>query len=407
MLISLQEAAGFIHTYHAVFDELWRRREAPLTDAELITLLGAVPSSATPPYLLAQLKRMRFLVEAEAQSGAWELAAPFMRWSEYLQQVARPVSSSLVRGRLAELEHHLDSFRLAEARDDIATARDILRDVRGGVQRLAEDLSQTRAAIAGVVSEVKSEHRQQSAVERFRRINRLWNEYLVPMLELLDPAGQLEAVCAAWENQLAISFDKRFIPERFVAERIEGEMRILRVAVRQSFRACRSELEPLHARLRRESLWAGGAARILQHIEREGAVGSPFASSLPVASFRFAGQISSAALLASAARWRELSEPLSAIDFAGAPSAADSQAVEEILAAVEAEPAKHFPVDDLLAWLARRHGERGFNPVLQAFSLLVTDTRYQANFRLPVAEYALAGGVVRCGRVKLVLRPAA
>jgi hypothetical protein len=407
MLISLQEAAGFMSIYHGVFDELWRRRDEPLSEADLLAVISAAQPSATAGYLLVQLKKLRFVVEADAQAGSWELAAPFARWIEYLQQMSRPVSSELVHGRLSELEHLVVSFRAAQARADWATGQDILRDVRGGFQRLGEDLGQTRAAIANIVSEAKAEHRKQGALERFRRINRLWNEYLLPMLELLDPAGQLEVVCIAWENQLALSMERSFLPDRRLAERIESEMQVLRVAVRQSFRECRSELEPLHERLRRDSLWAEGAARLLATVERVGAVGSDLAGCLPLSSFRFAGQMSRAALVASAARWLDISEPPAAIDFVGAPTAADTQAVEDILAAIEVLPAGRFPVDDLLAWLADDYGHRGFHAVLQVFSLLVTDSRYQASFQQPIGEYNLAGGLVRCGRVKLALRRAA
>ena len=407
MLISLQEAASFLQTYHVVFDELWRRRDEPLSDADLLAIIGAVQSQATPHYLLTQLKKMRFLVETASQAGAWELAAPFGRWLEYLQQMARPVSSALVRGRLAELDHYLTAFRLAEARSELAEGREILSDTRRSFQQLTEDLSQTRAAIANAVSEAKGDHRAQSALERFRRINRLWTEYLLPMMELLDPAGQLEVICSAWEHQLTLSLEKEFLPERRTAERIEREMQILRVALRQSFRECRSELEPLHAHLRRNSLWAEGAARILAQIEREGASASSLAACLPISTFRYAGQISQAALVASAAHWLDISEPPAAINFGGSSTPSDVQAMEDILAAIEAMPVGQFPVEDLLDWLAREYGVRGFHPILQVFSLLVTDSRYLATFNLPIGEYAVADGVVRCGRVKLEFRQVA
>jgi hypothetical protein len=407
MLISLQSAASFLNAHHAVFDELWRRREESLADTELVALIAATKPEATPAYLLAQLKRMRFLVETDQQAGSWELAAPFARWVEYLQQIAQPVSSARVQGQLSELNHASASFRLAETRDDLATGRDILREVRAGFQRLAEDLGQTRVAIAAVVSEAKGAHRQQGALERFRRINRLWNEYLLPMLELLDPAGQLEAVCIAWETQLNHATEKQFLPERRLAERIESEMRILRVAVRQSFRECHNELEPLHARLRRDTLWAEGAARLLKQVEDLGATGANLDGCLPISNFRLAGQMSSAALVASAARWLDISEPQPVINFGGEPTEANSQAVEEILAAVESMPVGRFPVPDLLVWLANEHGHHGFHPILQVFSLIVTDSRYQASFQLPITAYELAGGVVSCGCVKLELRKTA
>lgn len=405
MLISLQEASSFLSDHHVVFDELWRHREDVLTEADILSIISASKAQATPGHLFAQLKKLRFLVEADAHAGAWELAPPFARWVEHLQQMARPVSSAVINGHLTALEQFLAAFKAASIKGDWVEGREILGDTRRGFQQLTENLGQTRAAIAKVVSEVKSEHRAQGAVERFRRINKLWKEHLMPMLELLDPAGNLEVICSGWERQLALSLEQGFLPDLRVAERIEREMQVLRVALRQSFRECRNELEPLHASLRRDSQWAEGAARILAQIEREGTAGSVLATSMPLSSFRFVSQISSAALEASAARWRDISEPPGVIDFGATSTPADSQALENILADIDAMPTDRFPVDDLLGFLAREHGTRGFHPVLQVFSLLVTDSRFIASFRQPIGEYPLADGVVRCGRVKLELRP--
>lgn len=407
MLIPLQEAAAFIHAYHAVFDELWRRRDESLTDADLLLIISSARTEATPPYLLAQLKRLRFLVDADGQAGVWQLASPFLHWLEYLNLHARPVSSAVAQGYLTSLDNLLVSFRLAENNDNLAEGRDILRETRATLRTLVEGLDQTRSAIATAVSEAKSEQHSLDARERFRRINRFWNEYLVPMLQLLDPAGPLEAICAAWERQLAHAIESHFLPELRLAERIERAIQFLRVTVRQSFRECRSELEPLHARLRRDSLWAQGAARILQQVDREGIASSVLASTLPLSSFRFSGHISTAALEASAAVWLELKQPPAIIDFASAGAAAESQAVEDLLAEIDALPDGAFPIGDLLGWLAAEHGSRGFHPVLQVFSLLVTDSRYQAAFHQPISDYSLAMGIVRCGKVTLQIRPIA
>lgn len=405
MLVSLQEAASFLQTHHPIVAELWRRREDTFSDAEMLALIASTQPDATSAYLLVQLKRLRFVVEADVQAGEWELATPFRRWVEFLQLTARPVSSAVVRGRLQALEHLVQSFRLAQARPDLAEGRDVLREARAEFQALAEDLGQTRAAIAAAVSAAKGEHQRQSAVERFRRINRLWGDYLLPMLELLDPNGALEEVCGAWERQLEHALNERFLPDRRMGDRIESEMRLLRVAVRHSFSECRREMEPLHARLRRDSLWAEGASRLLRRIETEGAANVSLETAMPVSTFRLAGQMSAAALLASAAEWSDFRAAPTAINFsAGAAEVALSQTVEEMLAEIERLPADLFPLPDLLDWLGREFGDRGFHPLLQVFSLVVTDARYVASFAEPIVEYELAGGIVRCGNVNLAQR---
>lgn len=96
MLIPLEEAAGFIHSHHPVFDELWRRKDDVLTDADLLTAAGA-SNNATRAYVAAQLKRMRFVVEADAQAGTWprEISARLKRRSSSWSSTkdASPTSS--------------------------------------------------------------------------------------------------------------------------------------------------------------------------------------------------------------------------------------------------------------------------------------------------------------------------
>ena len=407
MLISLQEAASFLSSYHPVIDELWRRQNLSFSEAELLAIIGATPAQASPGYVLTQLKRMRFIAEADAQRGEWELSLPFVRWLEHLQMLARPVSSAVVQARLTILTQTLEAFTAATTRSDWADGRDNLRSARETIQQLTDDLAQTRAAIATTVGEVKSEHRRQGAVERFRRINRLWQDYLLPILEMLNPTGQLEVLCASWERQLTLATEQGFLPERRIAERIDRDIQYLRVSLRQSFRECRNEMEPLHASLRRDSLLAEGAARILRQLEQDSMVSATLLNSVCFSTFRFAGRISEEAIESSLARVREITAPPHLIEFGSAQVPQEAGDVEDILNAVHELPASAFPINDLLNWLARNHGDRDFHALLQAFSLLVSDTRFLARFVAPIGVYAIAGGVVRCGQVSLEFRNAA
>ncbi|MEN9635292.1 MAG: hypothetical protein RL077_3696 [Verrucomicrobiota bacterium] len=73
MLISLQGAVSFLNTHDAVFDKLWRGRDESLGETDLLALINTTWTEATPAYLLAQLKRMKFSDETDAQAGAWAL----------------------------------------------------------------------------------------------------------------------------------------------------------------------------------------------------------------------------------------------------------------------------------------------------------------------------------------------
>ena len=213
MQISIREAANFLARHVAVFDELWLRRDEDLTDVELLTLISQVPDDGIPGNVLQKLKELRFLAPT-ATEGAYRLAPTFARWMEYLQQVARPVSSSSIQGTLQNLDQRRHAFRLALDQGSLESGREELADAWQQLRTLGDDLEMTRAAVATVVAEEKSEHRKQGTRERYRRINRLWEAYVKPIIHLLDPTGPLEQTAESWDRLLVRAMESGFLPDR-------------------------------------------------------------------------------------------------------------------------------------------------------------------------------------------------
>lgn len=405
MLVSIQDAAYFLHHNHAVVDELWARRTESFSEADLVAIVRACPTTASVPHVVERLKHLRIVEEALGERDVWQLSPPFLRWLEHLAQIARLHSSGEISVRVDFVQARTAAFDAALAAKDWTDGQEALREIRDTLLQIAEDCTQTRRAIANEVSRVKAEHRTQSPKKRFQRINRLWEEYLLPMLNLIDSSGPLEVACDRIGRLLSRAIDEGFVPDPVIADRIERTVQSLRVVLRRSFRECRAEIEPLHANLRRDSLWAEGATRLLAAVEQVGLAEALPPSLLPLSRFRFGGNAPRAALEAAAADWEVVSAPPPVVDFGATVPDAEVQAAFEIVTAVDALPRSSFPIRDLLPWLAEKHAAKGFEPIIQSFSLLVTDQRFIARFDQPITDHHVAGGVIRCGRVQLELAP--
>lgn len=407
MLISLKDAAYFIQANHEVFDELWRRRDEPIGDGDIFPFLEVMSDKggASPRHVLAQLKALRFLVESDEDSGSWMLARPFVAWMEHLQQYARPISAKIIEARLTDLETKRQAFEVAINRGDIETAKDMLRESNDVLHQINEDLRETRAAIANIVRESKTGAQEISTIERFRRINRLWEEYIEPMVHLLNPTGRFEAICSGWETQIAIAHRGDSLPDRVLSERLERRITHLRPSIREAFRATRAELAPLHNRLRRDSMYAGGAACVLARLEKEGP--NAFDNAAPLSIFRYQNHVTRLAIIASANDLDRAIQPPPVIDFLRNPPPPLSNPTEEILDSYVTLPSDSFPIPDLMEHLAGNFAEaHGFHPALEVLSHVANHPRFQVGFDLPVREYQLGGGIVRCGRITLNLSKA-
>lgn len=405
MLVSIQAAAYFLYQNHALVDALWARRDETFTDSDLVLIARGLPEKASAGHVVSQLKELRFVEEALGEQGAWQFAPAFRRWLEHLGQIARLRSSGEVTAKIEFLDTRLQSFDTALSGRDWSLGAEALKEIRETLGLIADDFIQTRRAIASEVAKLKGDHRSLPTLQRYRRINRLWSDHLVPMLDQLDPAGPLEVVCDRMGRILNRAVDENFLPDTRIAERIEREAQALRVTLRQSFRECRAEVEPLHSRLRRDSRWAEGASKLLERVAQVGLAEAVSSDVLPLSRFRFEGQSPNSALISAAASWQVLDQPAPVINFQTPAPSPQTGAVFEIVSAVDALPQAQFPIPDLLPWLDRTYGHLGFESVLLAFSTLVIDPRFIARFDPPHSDVPVAGGLVRCAKVHLSLAP--
>ena len=406
MIVSLKEAASFLSKHEPLVSLLWQHRNEAWTNADLLGLAENVSdeNSPSPPHLVAELKKHRFITERIDPPATWELAPAFQGWIEHLNMTARPVRSEVIDGFILAMERASQEFARAwPAPDNWAATREALQDIWEQLRKTIENLAATHLAITNEVSEIKTSRVSLSASERFRRINRIWETYLLPMLGLLDHGKKFPSLCDFITQQLDIALSKHALPERRIASRITDEIRVLRHTILDGFRAAHSEIRPLHERLRRESEWTQGAARIIHLFARERDFPRQLACRLAIPNFRLRQDLATATLKRCAAQWRDFRPGnISVIDFDTSVDVTHKRQAHLVFEHCIQLPKKRFPISDLVAFLASEFPNEDFYTLLRALSLVLKDTRrFSPDFHHPLSEYALGQGLVRIARISL------
>ena len=406
MIVSLKEAASFLCNHEPLVSLLWQHRDEAWTDADLLGLADNISddNSPSPPHLVAELKKHRFITERIDPPATWELAPAFQGWIEHLNMTARPVRSEVIDGFILAMDAAAREF--ARAWPDAgnwASARQSLQDIWEQLRKTIENLAATHLAITNEVSEIKTSCVSLSVVERFRRINRIWETYLLPMLGLLDHEKKFPALCDFIGRQLDIALSKHALPERRIASRIADEIRVLRHTILIGFRAAHDEIRPLHGRLRRESEWTQGAARILHLFARDRDFPRQIACRLAIPSFRMRQDLATATLKRCAVQWSDFRpENIHAIDFDTPVDVTRKRQAHLVFDHCIHLPKERFPIRDLAAFFADEFPSEDFYTLLRALSLVLKDTRrFSPDFHLPLSEYALGNGLVRLARISL------
>lgn len=403
MLVSVKEVAKFLAHREPVVSLLWEHRSETWTNADLLGLVSKTDDQTGASYLVSELKKLRFLVERMEPVGTWELAPAFQQWVEFLQMTSRPVRSEVIQGYILSLEASANEFsRCWPQTENWPAARDALEEIWCQLRKITDDLQATHLAIVNEVADAKSERSRLSATERFRRINRIWELFLLPMLDLLDNEKKFWTVCVSIERELERALDQQALPERRIATRITDEIRILQHTVREGFLVSRKEIEPLHTRLRKESEWTQGAAQLLQRLMRERDFPLELCERLNFSIFRLRQPLTTLALKRYAAEWQNFqSAPSAPIDFNSPTGPANKKEALTILNRCTNLPADRFPIADLAAFMAKEFPDADFYTLLRAVSLVFKEKRIQSSFHFPRSDYRMGGGTVRLARISI------
>lgn len=228
-------------------------------------------NSPEPSYILDILLRYDLIVESNDFQPRYILGSPYRTLLEHLYQDSQPVNSAIIRGYIEVLKQCSQNLRDAyEQKSTSLTLKHLQR-----LGREMELMKQTSARnCEGVINEVRKLRLNEEKLrykERLSEVNRLWDEYLEPLLEMIMPIGAFGQVM----QQLRQTLDtgKTLFISTVELQRQFSSLQApwvqLQEQARNDLNEASTELAPLRKKLIEESRLTEASDLLFKHIEQD------------------------------------------------------------------------------------------------------------------------------------------
>jgi len=348
-------------------------------------------NSPEPSYIFDILLRYDLIVESNDFQPRYILGSPYRTLLEHLYQDSQPVNSAIIRGYIEVLKQCSQNLRDAyEQKSTILTLKHLQR-----LGREMELMKQTSARnCEGVINEVRKLRLNNEKLrykERLSEVNRLWDEYLEPLLEMIMPTGAFGQVM----QQLRQTLDtgKTLFISTVELQRQFSSLQApwvqLQEQARNDLNEASTELAPLRKKLIEESRLMEASDLLFKHIEQDKlndyptlSLGRKLTHERQVSLYGLRSWLSDL--------WSIQSEPAS-FQFDESetqePDPLETDALRQLLADMPANT-------DLIDYFQQQYGNLSANQILRAISIatlhqqdipigvLTTGKQYQINGQL-------------------------
>ncbi|RJG10459.1 hypothetical protein D3879_20870 [Pseudomonas cavernicola] len=356
-----------------------------------VQLPESIPADITS--LLDTWIRLDILVPVAKSPNRFELNAQIHDFLAYLRREHRLGLCLEIEAYLRHLErlagYIQDAFEIRDANDLARQLRLLDMRVRDVLKKLAND----EQALVGVAERAKTSDRQIPLRQRYAEVLATWDEYVEPMIQLVNADGAFEQGVRRVEHVLL----KLLGDQQRLGQLVDDDLllrthaRILEMqtTAQLTLRRARELLLPLREEARRHNAVTRGAALALAAIRRKGLDGVPQAA-LPLFTrpqSTFLGSASQVeAYVYALARFepKPTQFPKASGTRKGEPPQAPRTAREML------ERCQHaLPLPDLMIWLLEQEPEGATDELLYWFSRLSRDSRFQRE-RLQRRDYLTA-----------------
>jgi hypothetical protein len=221
-------------------------------------------------YIVDSLRNYGLIVESNDFQPRYVLGTPYRTLLEHLYQESQPVNSAVIQGYIDALDQRTANLQKAyEAHSASLTLRHLQR-----LSREIESISQTsRNNRLGVINEVRKlrlNDEKLSYRERLAEANRLWDEYLEPLREMIAPTGSfgqaMQQLKQVLDNGEALFNANVELRHQFALNR---SWRIqLQEQARLDLNEASLELDPLREKLLEESRLLEASSLVFDYLEQ-------------------------------------------------------------------------------------------------------------------------------------------
>ena len=368
--------------------------QGTLSLAELRVQLAAQQRDSTPQDITALLDvwiRLDILVPVAKSPNRFELNAQIHDFLAYLRREHRLGLCLEIEAYLRHLErlagHIQDAFDIRDSNDLARQLRLLDMRVRDVLKKLAND----EQALVAVAERAKTSDRQIPLRQRYAEVLATWDEYVEPMIQLVNADGAFEQGVRKVENVLLRLLGEQQRLGHLIDDdmllRTHARILEMQTSAQLTLRHARELLLPLREEARRHNAVTRGAALALAAMRRKGMDAVPQAA-LPLFTrpqSNFLGTASQVeAYVYALARFESRPARFPRSEKAGdqGDTRRAPRTVREMLDRCE----QALPLPDLMRWLLDQEPEGETDELLYWFSRLSRDKRF-ARQRLERQDY--------------------
>lgn len=381
-----------LNEHFQILDNLFHY-EKGFTETEFLHRIESSKGSNAPDsgFTFQQLLNYRLIVESNDYEPRYTLALPYREFLEYLYQESQPVNSAVIQGYIGALDQRMqDLMRAYDDQSEALTLR-FLKRLGRELDNIGQTSSRNRLGVISEVRKLKLNDEKLTYKERLSESNRLWDEYLEPLREMISPSGSfgliMERLKLTLETGEAKFNGQTELRQLFLQSRARRVQ--LNEQTRLDLNEAQQELMPLREKLAQESRLMDAAAVIFGHIE-QGKV-----SELPAFPFgrvlrreRHIGLSGLRAYLAEL--WSLETEPDSILQEDTGSTESAPLETEGVIALLDEMPEK----TDVVSYFLEKYQDLSANEVLRAVSIVCL---HQQNHNVVISddliEYQIGGQV--------------
>ena len=241
-----------LNDYFELLDVLFNN-DYGFSEAEFLERIHKSKGASAPDseYIFQQLLNYRLIEETNDFVPRYILSLAYREFLEYLYQESQPVNSAIIQGYITTLESRIIDLKKAYQENSEALTLRFLKRLEREITNIGQTSSRNRLGVISEVRKLKLNDDNLSYKERLSEANRLWDEYLEPLREMISPQGsfglildQLKLILELGETQFNDQTELRQLFKQARAKRIQ-----LNEQTRLDLNEAQQELMPLREKL--------------------------------------------------------------------------------------------------------------------------------------------------------------
>lgn len=266
-------------------DEHWQVIEALIGRSNLGSFsfqdVQALIKRFNPGYSSEQIfKEAQRLLQAEvfiplAKSSQLELNRAVLEFAEYLLQEHNLGMAEDIQSRIHELNRLARKLELAAKGRDASELKRFIWQMDERIREVVKHFAKNETAILNLVDKAKADELNLSLARRYSAVMEAFDDYIEPMLQLIDINGPFQATIAGLEALLSEQISTLEISgglshEKELLLQLRTRLLDMNQIGRESLSRSADALMPLREELRKNTLLARNASAVLGLMRKKG-----------------------------------------------------------------------------------------------------------------------------------------